>query len=175
MSTKQSRVIVDRGVSTPMRDGTVLVSDVYRPDDDAAHPVLLTRTPYDRTYPTTAFHSIDLMEMTLKGYVCVVQDVRGRFASEGHYETYTHEAEDGFDTINWIAEQPWCDGTVGMFGTSYMAQTQWLAAAKQPPALRALAPFQSPDSTTGGDRYRGGALQPTANALSCSRPFDVDR
>ena len=126
MSKEQRRVIVDRGVRTAMRDGIELVSDVYRPDDNAAHPALLTRTPYDRTFPTTAFHSIDLLEMALKGYVCIVQDVRGRFGSEGQYETYTHEPDDGADTIAWIAEQSWCDGNVGMFGTSYMAQAQWL-------------------------------------------------
>lgn len=151
--------MIDRGVPTPMRDGTVLVSDVYRPDDEDAHPVLLMRTPYDRTFPQNTHHSIDLVAMTLRGYTCMVQDVRGRFASEGHYETYTSEADDGFDTIAWLTQQPWCDGNVGMFGTSYMAQAQWLAASQQPPALRALAPFQSPHSTTGGDRYRGGALQ----------------
>lgn len=142
-----------------MRDGVELVNDIYRPDDDDAHPVLLMRTPYDRTYPVNAFHSIDLFEMALRGYICVVQDVRGRFGSEGNYETYTFDADDGFDTIAWIAAQPWCDGNVGMFGTSYMAQASWLAASKQPPALRAIAPFQSPNNSTGGDRYRGGAIQ----------------
>ncbi|HEV3233628.1 MAG TPA: CocE/NonD family hydrolase [Candidatus Dormibacteraeota bacterium] len=159
MGQQLRRIVIDRGVSTPMRDGTVLVSDLYRPDDDARHPVLLTRTPYDRTFPLTAHHSIDIAEMALRGYICMVQDVRGRFGSEGSYETYTYDAKDGFDTIAWITEQPWSDGNVGMFGTSYMAQAQWLAASEQPPALRALAPFQSPHSTTGGDRYRGGALQ----------------
>jgi putative CocE/NonD family hydrolase len=142
-----------------MRDGVELVSDVYRPDDDDAHPVLLMRTPYDRTYPVNAFHAIDLFEMALRGYICVVQDVRGRFASEGAFETYTYEADDGFDTIAWITDQPWCDGNVGMFGTSYMAQSSWLAASRHPPALRAIAPFESPDHATGGDRYRGGAIQ----------------
>ncbi|MEA2647349.1 MAG: uncharacterized protein QOE92_2432 [Chloroflexota bacterium] len=142
-----------------MRDGVELVSDVYRPAGDGPHPVLLTRTPYDRTFPTNAFHAIDLLAMALAGYACIVQDVRGRFESEGDFETYTHDADDGFDTIEWLVAQPWCDGRVGMFGTSYMAQTQMLAASRRPPGLTALAPFQSPGGSTGNDRYRGGALQ----------------
>ena len=96
--------------------------------------------------------------MAIRGYAVVIQDVRGRFASEGDYETYAAEADDGYDTVQWAADQPWSDGNVGMFGISYMAQCQLLAASKQPPALKAIAPIESPNSTLGGDRYRGGAL-----------------
>ena len=152
------RVILERGVRAAMRDGTVLVADVYRPDDAAQHPVLLMRTPYDATMPGNASSALDPLTAAMRGYAVVVQDVRGRFASEGDYETYAAEADDGYDSVQWAAAQPWSDGNVGMFGISYMAQCQLLAASKQPPALRAIAPIESPNSTLGGDRYRGGAL-----------------
>jgi len=152
------RVVVEHGVPAPMRDGVTLVADLYRPDDHDRHPVLVQRTPYDRTLVGNASSDIDPLKMALAGYVVVVQDVRGRFQSEGEYETYSNEADDGYDTVQWAAEQPWSDGNVGMFGLSYMAQCCLLAASRRPPALRAIAALESPDSSTGGDRYRGGAL-----------------
>jgi putative CocE/NonD family hydrolase len=153
------RVILDRGVQAVMRDGTTLVADVYRPDDAEKHPALVMRTPYDATMSFNAFSALDPLKMAMRGYVVVIQDVRGRFASEGDYETYELEDDDGYDTVQWAAGLPWSDGHVGMFGLSYMAQCQLLAAAAGPPALEAIAPMESPNSTLGGDRYRGGAMQ----------------
>jgi putative CocE/NonD family hydrolase len=153
-----ARVIMERGVRATMRDGVSLAADVYRPDDDERHPVLLMRTPYDATMPSNAFSALDGPSMASRGYVVVIQDVRGRFASEGDFESYVAEADDGYDTVQWAAAQPWSDGNVGMFGISYMAQSQLLAASRQPPALKAIVPIESPDSTTGGDRYRSGAF-----------------
>jgi len=141
-----------------MRDGVLLGSDLYRPDDDAQHPVLVQRTPYDRTLIGNAASDIDPIKMALAGYVVVVQDVRGRFDSEGEFESYTFEAEDGYDTVQWSAEQAWSNGDVGMFGLSYMAQCCLLAASRRPPALKAIAVLETPDNATGGDRYRAGAL-----------------
>ncbi len=152
------RIILERGVGAAMRDGVTLVADLYRPDDAERHPVLLQRTPYDRTLIGNAASDIDPIKMAMAGYAVVVQDVRGRFDSEGDFETYAAEADDGHDTVQWAAEQPWSDGNVGMFGLSYMAQCALLAASRRPPALRAIAALESPDSATGGDRYRGGAL-----------------
>jgi hypothetical protein len=92
-----------------------------------------------------------------KGYVCVIQDVRGKFKSEGEWSPVVHEADDGYDTIDWGAAQPWCDGQVGMVGESYFALTQWAAATRFHPALRCLAP-----GDMGLDLYRllfeGGAF-----------------
>ena len=153
-----SRVTIERGVSATMRDGVRLVADLYRPDDEERHAVLVQRTPYDRTMLSNLGSDIDPIKMALAGYVVVVQDVRGRFDSEGVFESYAFEAEDGYDTVQWAAEQPWSNGDVGMFGLSYMAQCCLLAASARPPALRAIAPLESPDNATGGDRYRGGAL-----------------
>ncbi|MFN2462765.1 MAG: CocE/NonD family hydrolase [Candidatus Dormibacteria bacterium] len=152
------RVVLERGIPVPMRDGVVLAADLYRPDDTERHPVLVQRTPYDRTMAANAISDIDPVKMALAGYVVVVQDVRGRYDSEGAFVTYDNEADDGFDTVEWAARQEWSDGSVGAFGLSYMAQCALLAASRRPPALRAVASLQSPDSTTGGDRYRGGAL-----------------
>src|ERR1700694_3098183 len=153
------RVILDRGVPATMRNGTILVADVYRPEDSEKHPVLVMRPPYDAPMSSNVFSTMDPIKMAMRGYVVVVQDVRGRFASEGDYETYESEDNDGYDTVQWAAEQPWSDGNVGMFGLSYMAQCQLLAAHRKPPALKAIAPMESPNSTLGGDRYRGGAMQ----------------
>jgi len=141
-----------------MRDGCVLLADVYRPDDAERHPVLLVRTPYDRTYAAGVHGTVDALRLAEKGYAVIVQDVRGRFGSEGHFEAYEAEADDGYDSVEWAAALPFSDGNVGMYGTSYLAQTQYLAASRQPPSLRAIMPTESPHSTFGGDRYRGGAM-----------------
>lgn len=115
------RVLSERDVDVPMRDGTLLRADVYRPDDDAAHPVLVQRTPYDKTfYPFTWGGSLDPTKMAAAGYAVVLQDVRGRWASEGTFYPYVNEAQDGHDTIGWAAAQPWSNGDVGTYGISYM-------------------------------------------------------
>ena len=98
------RVILDRGVPATMRDGTILVADVCRPEDSEKHPVLVMRTPYDATMAWNVFSTMDPIKMAMRGYVVVVQDVRGRFASEGDYETYESEDDDGYDTVQWAAE-----------------------------------------------------------------------
>src|SRR5438445_1801249 len=141
---------MERNIECTLRDGVVLRADVFRPDDDDPHPALLQRTPYDKTFISS--FSIDPFRMAEAGYTVVVQDVRGRFASDGVFEPYRHEGEDGYDTVQWVAEQPWCDGQVGMCGISYLAQVQLQAAALRPPALRAIAPMESPSGSTGGDR-----------------------
>ncbi|MHB8508633.1 MAG: CocE/NonD family hydrolase [Candidatus Dormibacteria bacterium] len=138
------------------RDGTRLATDLYRPDDEARHPGLLVRTPYSKT--NTGAPILDPIRFAEAGYMVAIQDVRGRFASEGDYAPYATEAEDGYDAVQWLASHPSCDGRVGMYGVSYLAQVQFMAAAMQPPALRAIAPFESPAGSTGADRVRSGAL-----------------
>lgn len=153
------RAILERNVAIPLRDGTVTMADVYRPDDGERHPVLLQRTPYDKMLFPFTWAPMDASRMALAGYAVVIQDVRGRFASAGRHVPYSTESEDGSDTIAWCAEQPWSDGTVGMYGISYMGGAQWMAEQAKPPALRALAPLMS--ATDFGDKHthRGGALQ----------------
>lgn len=154
-----TRVLLERNVDMPMRDGTRLRADVYRPDGGGRHPVLLQRTPYDKTLAALSWGALDPTKLAEAGYAVVLQDVRGRFASEGEFYPYVHEAADGRDSIAWAAGQPWSDGAVGTYGVSYMGQAQWLAAQTRPPALGAMATATSPNDAHAGLVYRNGALQ----------------
>jgi len=136
---------VERDLAVPMRDGVVLRADVYRPQRDGRFPVLIYRTPYGK------HHAAEDYQIHLKaverGYVVVLQDVRGRYASGGRFGPYRQEGRDGYDTIEWAASQPWSSGVVGTFGLSYPGAVQWLAAMQAPPHLKAMAPamtFSSP-------------------------------
>ena len=153
-----SRIVIERDVDIPMSDGTVLRGDIYRPDDTAGHPVLVQRTPYDKTFFPFTWAVLDPTKMAVAGYAVVISDVRGRFASEGSFSPYVHEADDGHDTIEWAAGQPWSDGNIGTYGVSYMGQAQWLAASTRPPALRAIATVTSPNDAHNDLVHRGGAL-----------------
>lgn len=130
---------IRRDVLTPMRDGVQLAMDVMLPDGDGPFPVILSRTPYDKG-PSLA----GMEDLASRGYACVTQDCRGRFNSDGEFDPYRQEHDDGFDTIEWIAQQEWCNGNVGMVGLSYSGQTQWYAAAHAPKALKAIVPAESP-------------------------------
>jgi predicted acyl esterase len=112
-------MIVEQRVSVPMRDGVVLRADVYRPAQDGAVPALVLRTPYDRSVPLIPPSGTDVDAAIAVGYAVVCQDVRGMFGSDGDFYTFVHEASDGFDTVEWVAAQPWCNGAVGMIGRSY--------------------------------------------------------
>jgi hypothetical protein len=122
----------------PMRDGVVLRADVRLPSGKGPFPVLVYRTPYgeknaQREY-TTFQHAVE------RGYAVVVQDVRGRYGSDGVFAPYQNEGRDGYDTIEWAAKQPWSNGKVGTFGLSYPGAVQWLAAVENPPHLAAMVP-----------------------------------
>jgi putative CocE/NonD family hydrolase len=134
----------DENVAVPMRDGVVLRADVFRPLDAGRRPTLVYRTPYDKS--GTAKDSI-VAAAVRRGYIVVLQDVRGRYASAGEFQAYHQEGKDGYDTIEWAAAQPWSNGRVGTFGLSYPGAVQWLAALESPPHLVAMAPamtFASP-------------------------------
>jgi uncharacterized protein len=142
--TSNTRLI--HNLRVPMRDGIELALDVLRPDLPGAFPVVLVRTPYDKVLARTrkaAFHA----RLAQRGYIVAFNDCRGRFNSDGVFWPYFGEADDGYDTIEWIAAQDWCDGNVGMTGGSYVGQTQWFAASGRPPHLKAITPFVSPPST----------------------------
>ncbi len=119
-----------------MRDGVVLRADVYRPDTEEPLPVLLQRTPYGKGFSNPAF----ALMAAERGYAVVIQDTRGRWASDGDGYPFVHEKADGYDSVEWAAGQPWADGKVGMYGGSYVGYTQWAAAVTQPPSLKAIAP-----------------------------------
>jgi putative CocE/NonD family hydrolase len=149
-------VLIQRNVPARMRDGTTLMSNVYRPVGSGPHPVLLTRLPYgkDLSADTTYF---DPIRAAGHGYVVVVQDVRGRYASEGKFTPFAHEFEDGYDSVEWASRLPDSNGDVGMFGLSYFGKTQWHAAVTRPPSLKSLAPGQAWGNHLNGVQWRGGA------------------
>jgi len=159
------RILLERDVPCTLPDGTVLMSDVYRRDDGERYPVLLQRTPYDKTFFPFSWMIADPTKLAQFGYTVVIQDVRGRFQSQGNYVPHAHEAQDGYDAVAWAASQPWSDGNVAMYGASYMGAAQWLAATKQPPALKAIAPATSSGDLSDQQIRRGGAIQ-TGLALS---------
>ena len=154
---------VDRSVHVKMRDGIRLACDVYRPDADGRFPALLSMSPFGKEIqllnpPSQPRAKAEWGTLEAghtefwvsRGYVHVINDVRGSAGSEGHYDIcQIKEQEDGYDLVEWIAQQPWCDGNVGMLGTSYIGFIQYLVAAQQPPHLKAIFPWDA-----WGDMYR---------------------
>lgn len=138
MTDAKPRILWDR--RTPMRDGVTLSTDVYLPQGEGAFPTILFRTPYDNSgvNPDEQWPIRHALRLVAAGYAVALQDCRGRHDSDGVWTPWLHEAEDGFDSILWLHEQPWCDGRIGMFGASYDGYTQWAAARDRPPGLRAL-------------------------------------
>src|SRR5438445_5311262 len=130
-------IIIQHDVPMKTRDGVMLRADVYRPDSADKFPVILMRTPYDKSVNWAVS---PVFKMVPRGYVVIIQDVRGRYASEGEWYPFRHEQADGFDTVEWAAALPNSDGKVGMMGASYVGATQMLAAIGQPPHLAAIAP-----------------------------------
>jgi putative CocE/NonD family hydrolase len=126
-------------IMVPMRDGVRLATDVYLPDGHGRVPAVLVRLPYDKCGRYTFMPAL-APYFTERGYAFVVQDVRGKFRSEGETLAFTYEVEDGYDTIDWVARRSWCDGKVGMWGDSYYGYTQWAAVASEHPALKAIVP-----------------------------------
>ena len=150
---------VDFNVPVPMRDGATLYADVFRPDAAGRFPALITRTPYDKTSPANRTGTLDVVRAAMNGYAAVVQDVRGRYASDGEFYTFVNEINDGYDSIEWLAAQPWCTGKVGTFGISYVGATQWLAAKSKPPSLAAIAPGFTAHDYHEGWTWQGGAFE----------------
>lgn len=142
-----------------MRDGVVLRADAYLPDGDRPVPAILNRTPYDRGFPLTPVAAIDPDRATEAGFALVCQDVRGQHGSDGEFSPFKDEGADGYDTVEWVAGQPWCSGAVGMSGRSYPAATQWRAAVEQPPHLHAIFPVVVGSDYYDGWIYQGGAFE----------------
>ncbi len=151
------RVKVEHNTAVKMRDGVTLYADIYHPDADGKFPVLLQRTPYDKQgwSGDTSF----FFKAAARGYVVVVQDVRGRFSSEGNWTPFFNEAKDGYDTIEWAAALPYSNGKVGMFGGSYVGATQMLAATAHPPHLAGICPVVTASNYHENWTYQGGAFE----------------
>jgi putative CocE/NonD family hydrolase len=143
-------------LKVPMRDGVELSTDVYLPDADGEYPTLMVRDIYSNG--STAVRQRYAKFATSNGYAFVFQSARGRYDSGGEWYPYFNEINDGGDTLTWIADQPWSNGKVGMFGSSYLATTQWMAALTGNPALVAIAPAMSPGNYYRDIAYPGGAF-----------------
>jgi len=153
------RIVVEKDVPCRMRDGTVLYANVYRPAENGKFPVLLTRHPYGKDFPRFSHQYVDPLRLAQHGYVVIVQDVRGRWKSEGTFAPFKQEADDGFDAVEWAAGLPYSSGQVGMFGMSYHGYTQLCAASRKPPHLRAIFPAMSFHDLREGLWFRGGAFE----------------
>jgi putative CocE/NonD family hydrolase len=159
---------IEHDAAARMRDGTILRADVYRPEGAGPWPTLLMRTPYDKRSPFNAL-LIDPLRAARAGFMVVLQDTRGRLASEGEWLPFAHERGDGHDTVEWAARLPGSNGRVGMFGDSYLGSTQWMAAIEQPPSLAAISPALTWRDPLDGLLARGGALE-----LGLALPWDLE-
>ncbi|MBS4212891.1 CocE/NonD family hydrolase [Neobacillus rhizophilus] len=153
---KIEQIVVEKNVPCRMRDGSTLYADIYRPSQEGKFPVLLTRLPYNKDLPFYSHRYLDTHRLVQHGYVVIVQDVRGRFNSEGEFYPFLYEAEDGYDTVEWAAALPYSNGKVGMFGLSYYGYTQLLAAAEQPPHLEAIVPAMTLNDWRNNSLDKGG-------------------
>ena len=158
----QFQVIRERNVMVTMRDGTRLATDVFRPDAPGRFPVLINRGPYGKDdYVASPDHSVWFFPT--HGYVVLSQDCRARFESEGdYYNPLFQEVQDGYDTVEWAARQPWSNGRVGTTGQSYLGATQYTLATNNPlpPQLQAMAPVSaSSDFHQSWVYHTGGAME----------------
>ena len=155
-----AKLRIDSHLAVRMRDNTVLYADVYRPETDEKVPVLVIRTPYG--VQRDEGHQ-EFFRFAQNGFAVVVQDVRGRFESDGSWDPFRFEASDGYDTIEWAAAQPWSNGKVGTQGGSYLGNNQWLTAALAPPSLRAMFPRVASTSIYHNWAFFGGAFRLSFN------------
>ena len=148
-------VVIERNVDVPMRDGIKLRANVFKPDRGGPYPVLVMQTPYGKP-------NKGLDRYVKAGYIVLSVDARGRYASEGQWESFvrakTHDAEDGYDVVQWAAKLPNSNGKVGTFGASYNAFLQWKLAPLRPPALVCMAAFSIPARYT--DLEGPGTIRP---------------
>jgi uncharacterized protein len=165
-------VTYERNVMVSMRDGVTLRADVYRPDVAGRFPVLLQRTPYDKNGGVSFG-----LRAAAQGYVVIIEDVRGRYASEGDWYPFKNEQRDGYDSVEWAAALPYSNGKVGMFGGSYVGATQMLAAIAKPPHLAGICPVVTASNYHDGWTYQSGAFEQWFNEswTSSLAPDTVNR
>jgi putative CocE/NonD family hydrolase len=150
----QFAITIQHGVEAKMRDGVILRADIYRPAAEGAFPVLLERTPYNKSNEVS-FGA----KAVARGYIVVVQDVRGRYTSDGEWYPFANEINDGYDSVEWAAALPGSNGKIGMFGGSYVGATQMLAAIAHPPHLAGICPVVTASNYHDGWTYQGGAFE----------------
>ncbi len=153
-SQQSAPLTIQRDVAMKTRDGITLYADLYHAEGDQKLPVLLQRTPYNKANGNDFGR-----RAAAAGYLVVIQDVRGRYTSEGEWYPFKHEVEDGFDTVEWAAALPNSNGKVGMFGGSYVGATQMLAAIGHPPHLAGICPVVTASNYHENWTYQGGAFE----------------
>ncbi|MCE9606361.1 MAG: CocE/NonD family hydrolase [Planctomycetia bacterium] len=153
-SAPDYQVIEARNEKVRMRDGAQLVVDIFRPDAEGRHPAVLCQTPYNKDGLATR-----AKWFASRGYIVVNSDSRGRFNSEGEWDPFSSlHKTDGYDLVEWIAKQPWCNGRVGTYGSSYMGWTQWWTATQAPPSLKCIVPEVAPPDQFFNGPYQNGIL-----------------
>jgi putative CocE/NonD family hydrolase len=159
-------------VGVPMRDGARLTTDIWLPEGDGPFPAILVRTCY--SYQVVAEYQAAGEQFNKAGYAFIMQSIRGQWGSEGKFRFGGHnEKKDGYDAVEWVAAQPWCDGSVGMIGTSYLAMTQLYAAEEQPPHLKAISPCSPVTNFFEATPFIGGAFALT-HMLTWTRLIQPD-
>src|SRR6478672_2134169 len=159
-SSRPEEIRIQRYLAAPMRDGVKLYGDLYRPARAGKYPVLIVRTPYG--VQRDGVHQ-GLIKFAQHGYAVYVQDVRGRYESEGKWDPFRNEANDGYDTIEWAAKQPWSNGKVGTEGGSYLGHVQWRAATQSPPSLVTAFPQVASTNIYKNWLAQGGAFRLSFN------------
>lgn len=153
---KDTVLVIQHDVMMPMRDGVQLATDIYRLKDAPSGPVLVARTPYNKVGFAKRNRPTDLARFLKAGYSIVIQDVRGRYASEGMFVPHAHETSDGIDCFEWITRQDWSNGVIGTMGGSYVGGTQWLPARENPAALKTMVPEVTFSDMYEGNTHPGG-------------------
>jgi len=161
-------------VKIPMPDGITLEGDVFLPDGDGPFPVVLEITPYNRASFSQSFRA-EHEYWTNNGYAFMLVDSRGQWKSEGPEATFFEgDRKDSHHIVNWIGDQPWSDGNVGMRGSSYTGTNHWYAASKKPEALKCIAPYATAAAPFENIVYRGGALTGWSLTWPTGSGYDVD-
>ena len=160
-SHQQYGVIREANTMVPMRDGIGLATDIYLPATgnrpaEGQFPVILERTPYNKASPTNVTNG---KYFARRGYVCAIQDVRGRFKSEGQWYPFAKEAPDGYDTVEWLGTQSWCNGKVGTMGGSYAGSDQSALATLDPPHLATMIVAVGASNYYHSSMRQNGALE----------------
>ena len=147
---------VEKNVMIEMKDGIKLATDLYIPqiENETSFPALINRTPYNKDNMEA---SKEVKAFVEAGYVVVIQDVRGRYHSEGNFVPYEYEIEDGLELFKWVIQQSWCNGHFGTFGSSYNGGTQYLPATKNPEGLVTMIPVITFDDLYNGSAYNDGS------------------
>ncbi len=148
---KRNAMTVDRGLTVPMRDGTILLADHYAPVSEASRPTVLMRSPYGRGWQ----FAMMARPFAERGYHVLLQSARGTFGSGGTFEPGRWEAADGQDTVEWLRTQDWFNGRLATVGASYLAYAQWALATEPPPELTAMAAYISPHDLASAGQGRG--------------------